>query len=117
MFSKIISRNIRKYGVEVVLKKRTVTGKDEYGHPVFSYNEENAKAIVYVPKRKDYETAIKEPGVLKKRIAIFLFSPSVDVAELDVVVYNDEEYVVRRVEKIRFEGSVIAVKVWGLSSE
>ncbi|RLE87450.1 MAG: hypothetical protein DRN04_18155 [Thermoprotei archaeon] len=108
---------IEKYGVDVVLKKRTVTGEDEYGHPTVSYSESSVKAVVHVPSRKDYESMVKEPGVLGRKILIFVFPSTVNVSELDIIVYDNKEYVVRRVEKIHYKGSVVAVKAWGLSSE
>ena len=101
---------IEKYGVDVVLKKRTVTGEDEYGHPTVSYSEENMRAIIRIPSSKE-ASIIKEAGVFFNNVLFFILPSYANVSPLDIVVFDEKEYVVRKVQKIYYMNKVVAVKV------
>lgn len=109
------------FGKTVTIRKRTVSGRDDYNNDTYAFVEENIAQCVVQPGGSSEETDFADR--LTDDITVF-FPFGTDISYIDAIVLDGVEYEVRGVPqewRSPFSGNtspiqVSAVKVAGVSS-
>jgi hypothetical protein len=109
------------YGSTVTIRRRSVSGKDEYGNDKYAFVEENIPLCVVQPSGSGEETNFADR--LSTTIIVY-FPYGTDVNYIDALVVNEVEYEIEgtpQTWRSPFSGNVApievrATKITGVSS-
>jgi hypothetical protein len=80
-------------GSTVIWRQRQVIGTDKDGNPIVKWNPSSIKAIVrgVTPQ----EVRLTEPGFVMEQYLTIQYDPNVNIAILDRITYQSNDYEVR----------------------